>query len=155
MKKKMALFLTLSLLTASIAGCGGANSSKTDTSGTDSNNTDTTVADVPVEPEGELTYKENIKIGTLADLTVACRYAGTATVTTQTCNSTFNGLVTMDTEGNASPELALSWSNNEDSSEWTFVLREGVTFHDGSEFTAEDVKFTWDYASTTESDGIT
>ena len=102
----------------------------------------------------DVTYKKEIRIGTLADLTVACRYAGTATVTTQTCNSTFNGLVALDAAGNASPELATEWTSNEDATEWTFVLREGVKFHDGSDFTAEDVKFTWDYASTTENEGI-
>jgi ABC-type transport system substrate-binding protein len=99
-------------------------------------------------------YKENIRIGTLADLAVACRYAGTATVTTQTCNSTFNGLVSIGADGTAAPELAVEWAPNEDSSEWTFKLREGVKFHDGSDFTAEDVVFTWTYALSTESEGI-
>lgn len=35
--------------------------------------------------------------------------------------------------------LATDWSANEDSTVWTFDLREGVTFHDGSTFEAEDV----------------
>ncbi len=39
-----------------------------------------------------------------------------------------------------SPELALSWESNEDGTEWTFVLREGVTFHDGEPFNAAAVK---------------
>jgi peptide/nickel transport system substrate-binding protein len=37
------------------------------------------------------------------------------------------------------PALATDWSANEDLTVWTFNLREGVTFHDGSEFNAEDV----------------
>lgn len=45
------------------------------------------------------------------------------------------------------PDLATEWSPNEDNTVWTFTLREGVKFHDGTEFTADDVKFTWDYGS--------
>lgn len=42
------------------------------------------------------------------------------------------------------PILATSWESNTDATEWTFHLREGVTFHDGSAFTAEDVKASLD-----------
>lgn len=38
------------------------------------------------------------------------------------------------------PGLATSWEANEDGTEWTFHLREGVLFHDGTPFTAEAVK---------------
>ena len=38
------------------------------------------------------------------------------------------------------PELATSWEANEDSTVWTFELREGVTFHDGTPFNSEAVK---------------
>src|SRR5579864_3411291 len=41
------------------------------------------------------------------------------------------------------PELATSWSWNEDMTELTFQLRHGVTWHDGKPFTAADVKCTW------------
>ncbi len=36
-------------------------------------------------------------------------------------------------------ELATDWSQSEDGLTWTFTLRDGVTFSDGDEFTAEDV----------------
>ena len=42
------------------------------------------------------------------------------------------------------PALATEWQANEDASVWTFTLREGVKWHDGEPFTAEDVKFTFD-----------
>lgn len=42
------------------------------------------------------------------------------------------------------PGLATEWSANEDSTVWTFKLREGVTFHDGTPFNAEAVKFNLD-----------
>ena len=45
------------------------------------------------------------------------------------------------------PMLALSWSPNKDGSVWTFKLRQGVTFHDGSPMTADDVVYTFQQLS--------
>jgi peptide/nickel transport system substrate-binding protein len=42
------------------------------------------------------------------------------------------------------PDLATGWSWNEDGTELTFPLREGVAWHDGKPFTAKDVQCTWD-----------
>jgi peptide/nickel transport system substrate-binding protein len=42
------------------------------------------------------------------------------------------------------PQLATSWEPNDDATSWTFELREGVTFHDGTAFDAEAVKFNFD-----------
>jgi peptide/nickel transport system substrate-binding protein len=42
------------------------------------------------------------------------------------------------------PDLATGWSWNEDGTELTFPLREGVAWHDGKPFTAKDVQCTFD-----------
>ena len=42
------------------------------------------------------------------------------------------------------PELANSWTWDEDGTRLTFKLHEGVKWHDGKPFTARDVKCTWD-----------
>src|SRR5205807_4729534 len=42
------------------------------------------------------------------------------------------------------PELATGWSTNEEGTELVFPLRQGVKWHDGMPFTAQDVKCTWD-----------
>jgi ABC-type transport system substrate-binding protein len=42
------------------------------------------------------------------------------------------------------PDLAHSWQIAKDGKTYTFFLREGVEFHDGAEFTADDVKATYD-----------
>jgi ABC-type transport system substrate-binding protein len=41
------------------------------------------------------------------------------------------------------PSLAVEYSPNEDATVWTFTLREGVKFHDGSDFDANDVVASW------------
>src|SRR5437899_4755183 len=45
------------------------------------------------------------------------------------------------------PDLATSWSSNEEGTELTFPLRQGVKWHEGKPFTAQDVKCTWDLLS--------
>ena len=41
------------------------------------------------------------------------------------------------------PVLAQSWESNADATEWTFHLRQGVKFHDGSDFDAADVVYSY------------
>ncbi len=53
----------------------------------------------------------------------------------------FDKLVRQDARQKLQPGLAESWKPVNDTT-WEFNLRKGVTFHDGSPFTAEDVKFT-------------
>src|SRR5882672_10564022 len=50
------------------------------------------------------------------------------------------------------PDLAKSWSWNEEGTELTLPLREGVTWHDGKPFTAKDVQCTWDLLTGAASD---
>ena len=56
----------------------------------------------------------------------------------------FDTLTSLDDKGEAQPKLALSWSHAEDYKTWTFKLRPGVKFHDGTVFDAQAVKFNID-----------
>src|SRR5215831_9768173 len=62
----------------------------------------------------------------------------------------FNNLVMFDPHVPQSslqsivPDLATGWSWNEEGTELTLPLRQGVTWHDGRPFTAKDVQCTWD-----------
>jgi peptide/nickel transport system substrate-binding protein len=54
--------------------------------------------------------------------------------------SIYDTLTRPNAEGEIEPWLAESVEPNEDSTQWTITLRDGVTFHDGTELTAEVVK---------------
>jgi len=62
----------------------------------------------------------------------------------------YESLVTRDADLVLQPELAESWEAGSDG--WTFKLRQGVKFHDGSDFTAEDVVFSFTRANHEASD---
>ncbi|WP_118134538.1 ABC transporter substrate-binding protein [Oceanicella sp. SM1341] len=55
----------------------------------------------------------------------------------------YSGLTRIGTDNLPHPDLAESWEANDDATEFTFHLREGVTFHDGTPFSAEDVVATY------------
>ncbi len=53
----------------------------------------------------------------------------------------FDALVQRDTAGDLKPALATSWKRLDEAT-WRFELRKGVKFHNGNDFTWEDVQFT-------------
>lgn len=61
-------------------------------------------------------------------------------------NQIFEGLVKFDgNTTNVVPALAEKWDVSADGKVWTFYLRKGVKFHDGTPFNAEAVVKNWDY----------
>ncbi len=58
----------------------------------------------------------------------------------------FEGLTRIGRSGEVLPALAESWEISDDGKTYTFKLHTGVKFHDGSDFDAEDVKFSLDRA---------
>ena len=53
----------------------------------------------------------------------------------------YEPLVRYDSNGDIQPALAESWEISDDGLTWTFNLRQGVTFHDGTPFNAEAVRW--------------
>jgi peptide/nickel transport system substrate-binding protein len=63
----------------------------------------------------------------------------------QVTEKTMSRLVRPGTSGKPEPNLATEWSANDSATEWTFKLREGVKFHDGSDFDASDVVYSLEH----------
>lgn len=67
-------------------------------------------------------------------------------------NNVYEGLVRRARDMTIEPSLAESWEQLPDGAGWRFNLRQGVTFHDGATFDAEDVMFSYERASSEASD---
>ncbi len=63
----------------------------------------------------------------------------------QVTEKTMSRLVRPALNGEPEPNLATEWSANDQATEWIFKLREGVKFHDGSDFDAADVVYTLEH----------
>ncbi len=62
-------------------------------------------------------------------------------------NNVYQGLVRIDRRGEIVPCLASSWEISENGKLYTFHLKTGVSFHDGSDFTSADVKYSLERVS--------
>jgi peptide/nickel transport system substrate-binding protein len=90
--------------------------------------------EAPAEaPEQAAEYAEEIVVGIGRDL----YYGHTQWHMIHGSLHVWEPLVYPDQNMNPQPYLAESWEHNPDMTEWTFQLKEGITFHDGTPLTAE------------------
>jgi peptide/nickel transport system substrate-binding protein len=88
---------------------------------------------------GTLTYGVSFDVDGTLDPQVT-NYDSTIRVMLNVCEP----LIWMPTATEFAPGLAESWEVSDDGLTYTFKLKEGVTFHDGTPFNAEAVQFTFD-----------
>lgn len=84
-----------------------------------------------------------ISIGLGADITSIDPHFHNLTPNNNVAEHIFETLITKDARSRLKPALAESWRAIDDLT-WEFKLRKGVKFHDGADFTAQDVVFTLD-----------
>jgi peptide/nickel transport system substrate-binding protein len=94
-------------------------------------------------------YKDTLTWAQYADITSLDPHIGKETVAVQVTNHIFDTLVEVDGE-EVIPCIAESWEQISDV-DYRFKIRRGIKFHDGSDLTAEDVKFSIDRAIATPS----
>jgi len=75
----------------------------------------------------------------------------TASIDGMLAHNVFEALTSVTEQGEVVPDLARSWTISDDGLTYAFDLETGVTFHDGTSFGAEDVKFSFDRAMAADS----
>lgn len=94
-----------------------------------------------------LAAKDTITIGMVLEPPILDPTAGAAAAIKEvTYANVFEGLTEFGPDGSVKPALAKSWDVSDGGKVWTFHLQTGVTFQDGTPFSADDVKFSFDRA---------
>ena len=70
-------------------------------------------------------------------------YISTASDTEAVMHNVYEGLVLFNEDGEIIPGLAESWQISDDGLEYTFHLRDDITFHNGKHFSSEDVAYSY------------
>ncbi|MEO0819124.1 MAG: ABC transporter substrate-binding protein [Pseudomonadota bacterium] len=96
-------------------------------------------------PAAAQTSDETITVGLSSEVTSMDPHFHNLTPNNQIARHIFDGLINQDEKQGLIPGLAVSWEAIDDLT-WEFKLREGVTFHDGSAFDADDVVCTFERA---------
>ncbi|AQQ51889.1 ABC transporter substrate-binding protein [Planococcus lenghuensis] len=129
-KKRHGLFYLLLSLVLFLAACSGGNEAS-NTEGEDNVTQET-------KEGGTLVYGRGADSVSLDPINV------TDGESIRITHNVFETLLEYDHNLELQPKLATEWESSEDGLTWTFQLREGVKFHDGTDFNAEAVVFNWE-----------
>ncbi len=142
--KRMKRLITLLLACVMVLGlvaCGG-NSGNNNPSGGNQQSSGTS-DDANKPSDSGSTGTKDLVVALQADATSLDPHIGSNGNSNQVLNEMYESLLTFDENTNVIPLLAKEWSVSEDGREYTFVLNEGITFHDGEPFNAEAVRATY------------
>lgn len=141
-KKTIILLIVVSLFASILIGCGNSK-----------NEGDKVVNNGVEEVGGEekssgTEEAKELVIALTGDAYSMDPYPRNETITNAINQHMFDSLVQPDIDLQTEPALAESWDVSDDSITWTFYLKEGVKFHNGNDFTADDVIFSLDRSKT-------
>ena len=122
-----------------LAGCSGSNN----TSSNDGSAKEETETEETTATESQAS-KTTLVAGLDDDPPQLDPHFSTAAVDRQIYQSIYDKLIDVDEELNFVPMLAEKWDITDEGKIYTFTLRQGVTFHDGTPFNAEAVKFNFE-----------
>lgn len=142
--RNLCLLLLTVALTAVFGGCQDGKDGSTESQDNGSSQ----------ETEAEPTMGGSIVVGIPQDLEDSLDpHKSVAAGTKEVLFNIYEGLVKPDEEGNYIDAVAESHSISEDGKVYTFQLRSGVKFHDGTEVTVDDVKYSIERCAGINGDG--
>lgn len=138
-------FLLAAAMTAALVGCGGSNSGDTSKKD-DATQGDASNEAVQVEvPAGESVSQDtDIVAAVNVDFTTLDPMDTSDTLSGDVQRMLMDGLFGFDREMNVIPMLATGYEANDDATEYTFTLRQGIKFSDGTPWNAEAAKANFD-----------
>lgn len=141
MKKTLAIMLTLALAVGTLSACGGKggadnSTGTTDSSGSTAENTDATAVDTAAEGK-QLAVQIGPDPETIDPALSSAVDGGNMIL------HAFECLLTLDQDGNIQGGQAETWEKSEDGLTWTFHLRDGLKWSDGTPLTANDFVYSW------------
>jgi peptide/nickel transport system substrate-binding protein len=93
--------------------------------------------------EGPPAYGDTIVVGSIGDASNLIPLLASDSASHDIAGLIYNGLVRYDKNLNLEGDLAETWEVSKNGLEITFHLRNGVKWHDGADFTADDVMYTY------------
>lgn len=136
-KRLAKVLLLVTVFTIALYGCGG-NKENTESKAPAN---DQSLTEPTEAAQSEPTYGGSITVGITQDLDGLDPHKAISAGTKEVLFNIFEGLVKLDPDGNLVAAVAESYQISNDGMVYTFTLREGVKFHDGSPVTAEDVVY--------------
>ncbi|MDF0728616.1 peptide-binding protein [Cytobacillus sp. S13-E01] len=151
LSKSKWLLLSLTLILALfLAACSGGDSATTPA---ETPKEDEKPTEEPKEDSNEPQYGGDIIVGSIGAPTLFNPLYSTDAASSDIEGFIYNGLVSGDTEFNPVNDLASDVQMSEDGLTWTIKLRDDVKWHDGEQFTADDVVFTYNIPLNEDYDG--
>ena len=138
MKKFIAMMLCAAMVIGCLAACGKSSDSTGDTKAAAGNNaTESTAVDETAGGEKQLAVQVGPDPETI-DPALNNAIDGAIMIL-----HSFETLLTVDEEGKIAPGQAESYETSEDGLTWTFHLRDGLKWSDGTDLTANDFVYSW------------
>lgn len=138
MKKRVRFLLSVMviLVAAVLGACQGGKSTESSQTGNTSSESQTETGEASQPTEGG-----SVVVGMTQDIVSLDPHVETDAGTRSVVFNLYEGLVKPNQAGDLEPAVASDYKISDDAKTYTFTLRDGVTFHDGSAVTAEDVKY--------------
>lgn len=145
MKKRQILAAVMAMvMSVALCACGGGKTTENSSEGTSNENSVAEDSSSNTLSEGTPVSGGSVVFGMTQTLTSLDPHMNTDAGTRDMVFNLYEGLVKPASDGDIVPAVASEFKISDDAKTYTFTLRDGITFHDGTPVTVEDVKYSID-----------